>query len=1112
MSIKALQEYTRYAKYAKYLPEKKRRETWEEQINRVFNMHEQHLGDKIKDIKEDFDFAKEMVMKKRVLGSQRALQFGGKAILDKNARLYNCSATYIDRPRAFQESLYLLLCGVGVGFSVQYHHVNKLPNIKKRTNKENIFIIPDTIEGWADALGILVSSYFESCDLFTDYNGKKVIFDYSSIRPKGAKLSWGGKAPGPLGLKSSLEKIEQLFERCLSESKSKLDTIDVYDILMHASDAVLSGGVRRSATICIFSPNDEKMAKAKIGDWFKTNPQRGRSNNSALLIRNETTKEHFSEIMKSVKDFGEPGFIWADDKESLFNPCLTDDVWITTDNGAKQIKDLIGIPFTAVVNGKKYKSTKRGFFKTGTRDVIKLMTKEGFYITATNNHKLMINNGGNDEWVEINDIKENDMLVIHNHFNNTWCGKGTFQEGWLLGNLLGDGNVEKKYKRVNLDYWGETKHFMVDRAIEFAIGSGLGTKENVYSVRQTPSVINKVEKLRISNKKLFDLVHTFDMDTTKKASNKVEQASSDFYKGFLQGWFDADGSIQGTQQKGISVRLSSIDNESLIVAQRMLLRLGIFSKIYKNRKPAGLYMLPDSNGNYKEYNCQAIHELIISKKSIVKFYEIINFSDPLKTERLNKIIKSYKRRISDNKFVATVLSKEVIGRKPVYDCTIPDIHCFDANGIMTHNCVEISMYAKDEEGNSGWEFCNLCEINVKKCKDENDFYDACRAASILGTIQASYSSFPYLGEITERIVKKEALIGVSMTGVMDKPEIALNEKIQKLGANTVRKINKEISNKIGINQAARTTCLKPAGSTSCLLGTSSGIHPGHAKRYLRRVQANKIEYPVNYFKMFNPLSVEESVWSTNKTDLVITFVCEVPDGAIVKNMVSAIDLLKNVKLTQQNWVEYGTNESLSSLPSLRHNVSNTITVKPDEWEEVTEFIYANRSSFAGISLLPSSGDLDYPQAPFTTIHTPAEIVKIYGDGSLMASGLIVDGLRVFDNNLWLACDTVMGIGDVLELTDEQKKLKNGQLKKIVDMLEQKEDWVRRAKQFADRYFDKDVKKMSHCLKEVHNWKYFCDLKREYMDVDWSMAVEDEYNIDTTTLAGDACSGGKCEMK
>jgi ribonucleoside-diphosphate reductase alpha chain len=638
--------------------------------------------------------------------------------------MYNCCVSYVDRFEAFQQIMYLLLCGCGVGFSVQKHHIEKLPKLNKhRDNNSTIIQIEDSIEGWADSIGQVVGQFLEN----NQWSGKRIEFDYSLIRPEGALIAGMFKAPGPNGLRAAHEKITTLIESRIRSGNESLASIDVYDIIMHSSDAVLSGGVRRSATICLFSHDDDDMITAKTGAWFVENPQRGRSNNSALLVRNEVTKEEFEKLMDSVKQFGEPGFVWAESKDVLFNPC-----------------------------------------------------------------------------------------------------------------------------------------------------------------------------------------------------------------------------------------------------------------------------------------------------------------------------------------------------------------------------VEIGFYPQTEQGESGIQMCNLTEINGRKCKDVADFLIACKASAIIGTLQAGYTTFPYLGEVTESIVRREALLGCSITGLMDQPEVLFDEKVLRQGAKLIKQVNRRVAELLGINPAARTTCIKPAGSTSCVLGTASGIHPHHAKRYIRRVQANKLEYPVQKFAEVNPLAVEESVWSNNKTDMVISFLCEVPPGAITKNQMSAIELLEKVKLCQQNWVEYGTNEELCVKPYLRHNVSNTITVKPDEWDDVAKYIYKNRNWFAGISLLPASGDKDYPQAPFTTVYTPQEIVKEYGDASVFASGLIVDGLRVFNNNLWSACDVV---------------LYNNR-----PTLVEQDDWIRRAKQFADRYFNGDCRKMTYCLKDVYNWKTWCDLGREYKEIDWSNVEEtDPVMLDVTSTTAVACQGGNCNI-
>ena len=1151
MSIKALQEYTRFAKYARHISEENRRETWDEQVDRVFDMHEKKFGhDTISLLQEDFNHAKKMLKQKRVLGSQRALQFGGDPILKKNPRMYNCTSSYVDRPRFFQECMFLLLCGCGTGFSVQKHHVANLPEIKSRDKGNKKFVLPDSIEGWADSVGVLMSSYFDGIVPFPEYQGYKVQFDFSNIRPAGSPVSSGSKAPGPSGLRKSLEKIEALVDRTLRHGMNKLRSIDAYDIVMHASDAVLSGGIRRSATICLFSPDDYEMATAKIGSWRLENPQRGRSNNSALLIRDDVTKEAFEELIKSVKEFGEPGFVWSDHIDLLVNPCVTSDTWVFTGDGPKQVADLIDTEFDAWVDGNLYASSDKGFFETGNKMVYEVETDEGYTVKATHNHKFQ---NKEEEWKALSEMSSGDTIKIHCHRNVAWGGPGKEQEGWLLGSLVGDGTFDGE--SALLDYWGETRYEMQDEAIECIYDNGLNTYQDIKGGDCTA----RVGKRRVYSVGLGRMAMGYGISSSsKEITGAIEMTSSDFTKGFLRGYFDADGSVQFNTEKGVSIRLWSTSRNNLERVQRMLLRLGMYSTIHLDRSPSGMKPLPDGHGGSKEYNCKAGHELIVSRDSVFVFHDRVGFSDRLKACALQDLVDSYKRHPYKSKFYATVKSIKEIGREDVYDCTIEEVHAFDANGMYAHNCVEIGLYGylhlnkalremfaeemviqNNTEKLSGWDFCNLAEINMKKASTEEEFYEACRAAATIGTLQAAYTDFSYLGKVSELIVEKEALLGVSMTGMADNPDIAFDARIQRKGAKIVLDVNERIAKIIGINPCARGTCVKPSGTSSLVLGTASGIHPHHAKRYFRRVQANKLETPLQYFWQFNPRAVEESVWSSNGTDVIITFLCEVPDGAKTKNQMEALALLENVKLTQQNWVLSGTRLEQCVKPWLIHNVSNTINVRPDEWGDVTNFIYRNRKWLAGISMIPMSGDKDYPQAPNTAVLTPTEIVREYGDASMFASGLIVDGLRAFNDNLWAACDCALEVGEPISIKTLKQKMErdfehNGEnwveeglsletpdklldawLKKNIDGFKEKTNWINRANQFAERYFDGNVRLMTYCLKDVTNWKMWCDLQREYVDVDWTKCHEDLGGnlIETDFMGevGEACSGGACDL-
>jgi len=288
-------------------------------------------------------------------------------------------------------------------------------------------------------------------------------------------------------------------------------------------------------------------------------------------------------------------------------------------------------------------------------------------------------------------------------------------------------------------------------------------------------------------------------------------------------------------------------------------------------------------------------------------------------------------------------------------------------------CFEISFVPVTDDGVCGVQFCNLCSMNGRLTDTLEKFKENVEAYTIIGTLQAGYTDFPYLNKASETLTREESLLGLSITGMMDNPDVLLNPKNQKEMAKFSIDVNKEWAQKINVNQAARITCIKPEGTSSLVLGTGSGIHPHHARKYFRRVISNKIDNVYKFFKKHNSHMCDASVWSVNKTDDVITFPIEINDSAKIKSDLNALEHLKIIRSTQQNWVISGTTE-VNKKP-INHNVSCTVIVKPEEWEGVIDFIFENRKYFTAVSLLPSTGDKDYPQAPMEAVTNNEDLEK-----------------------------------------------------------------------------------------------------------------------------------------
>lgn len=416
-------------------------------------------------------------------------------------------------------------------------------------------------------------------------------------------------------------------------------------------------------------------------------------------------------IMSSTYDYAEPGFIlidevneknnnWFCENVRSTNPCVTGDTWVQTSQGAQQVVSLLGKQIDLLIDGKLYKSGVEGFFKTAVKEVVRLKTKEGFSLRLTRDHqirKVISQTRVNQEtiWCAANELQIGDKVLLNNHRSQSpWQGKYTKNQGYLIGLLVGDG-VLKEDKAV-LSIWKFAQTVNSDLTNINAGVEAIMTKVLVASTEfKTRNdfkgwfEITGRNEYRLSFSGLKLLAEELGMSAGNKTiTPAIESASSDFYKGFLQGFFDADGSVQGSQEKGVSVRLAQSDLNRLEAVQRMLLRLGINSTIYRNRRPAGIKKLPNGKNGTANYEIKSQHELAISGDNLITFQTEINFTDVNKATCLKNLLSAYKRKLNHERFVATIESVSFDGIEDVFDVQVPGINTFDANGFHAHNCGE----------------------------------------------------------------------------------------------------------------------------------------------------------------------------------------------------------------------------------------------------------------------------------------------------------------------------------------------------------------------------------------------------------------------------------------
>lgn len=1131
---KFLSDLKLYSDYLKWREDDGRYETWEEACEDIVDGHRKRFSQL--NIEEELQEVVASMKDMQVLASQRNLQFRHNQIMQHNARMFNCSVVHCCEIDSFRKIFYLGLCGCGVGISLLYPFVNCLPKLSKREKGTKTFVIQDSIEGWAEALNALILSYTS-----TKY---KIRFDYSQIREKGAYINGGFKAPGPEGLKASLEKIEKLLDSWIEQEGETIRPILAYDIICHASDAVLSGGVRRSALSMIVDPNDEEMINAKTGNWRQENPQRARSNNSVLIPRNTTNRDFFDKIVSLNGGDNDIGFVFCNTWFDIFNPCYTINTKVLTKDGWKTFKEIIELKekgedvYIAQDNriistsdsnqeswdinlhqdGIVYNKIGKVGITGKDQDIYKIKLSCGREVEVTGNHKIATTRGMIEAKKLI--IGEDQVLLGMSSSVKSIQKDKDFELGFLSGLCVGDGFILDNEAGISLWFDEDCINYNLMAEIEHKIKQQMdlhelkskGSKPLKKDLKfKLQTQVGNCVKYTLSStglKYLFDKIGIIKDDLSW-----IHKKNNNFQAGLISGLFFADGHVDFNESsRSISLRITQSNKELLKNIMLVLQDFGIMSSVY-DLLPEGKRLLPNSDRDLAEYDCKASYRLCIPGAIQMDYMldNILYLCDN-KIEKLKNILSTYKKK-TKIKNIRTVVNIEYIGKQDVY-CLEENINrTLIAEGISAERCFEIGFTPvnTDEkldeikyENIEGWtkknikkfgvEFCNLNEINAEKCKTEDEFLKACKVAAILGTLQAAYNEFPFLSKSTEEICAREALLGVSITGWMNNPKLLNPELLQK-GAKVVVDTNKWFAEKIGINPAARTTCVKPSGNASVVLGTASGIHPEHSERYFRIMQLNKESDTAKWLAENCDFLLEESVWSANKTDYVVFVPIINPKNGLFKNDMKGVKHLEIIKMVQQNWIIPGTNPERGICDKTTHNCSCTVII--DNKDEVVDYIWNSKEYFTAISFISDYGDKDFNQAPFTSVLNVEEVFEKYGKGALFASGLIVDGLHYFNNNLWEACDCLLDTTIPLAGTREQVMLKKY--------------WLNRAKRFAKNYFNKDLTMLIYCLKDVHLCHKWESITREMREVKFEEILKRPTFKDISDYAAVACHGNSCTI-
>lgn len=772
-----------------------------------------------------------------------------------------------------------------------------LGNPYQRSSCSNCFVVPihdDSLEGIFDAAKEMAKTYA--------YRGG-VGIDLSPLRPAGAVVSNAARtSTGAWSYMDFYSYVTRLIgqhgrrgalmltigdhhpDLCnFITAKMDLTKVTGANISVRLSDAFMKSVEDDKMWTMSFETKHEKMTlQQKARDiWHLIVDCATKTAEPGILFWDTILRESPSDC------YADEGF-----RTICTNPCVTADTWIMTTDGPQQVRSLVGTEFSAFVDGRGYRSLSNGFFWTGTKQVYRVVTDRGYTLKCTADHKIKVKRDSGIEWVEAQNLMEGDRLVLNNNRSvENWesdsreaCTSGySFDEGWLAGYLLGDGTFEHLKGDVDpqddgmaqcarctaiLTFWGEEGEQLRSYAMDRFDGTSLARRSDCGS--GTANVLSGISRIKSVGLALRAI--NCGVYPSKDLDDRIERSSREYHRGFLQGWFDSDGTvIADREKKSFSVRLSSTKLNNLHIAQRMLARLGILSTVYENRKDAGLRNMPDGNGGSKEYCCNANHELVISMDNLRVFAEVVNFGCDNKRLKLSSALESFCRGPYKDDFTASVRSVEYCGIEDVYDATIEDVHEFDANGIMVHNCSEIPLPAYDA--------CTLLSMNLTKYT-KNDFEADAKFdfAEFMQDVRAAVRFLDNVKEIDlslmplekqRDVARRGRRIGMGTNGLGDTlaklrlrydSEEALQfvDNLYEFFAKTVyqasvdlakekgpfpifnaeKEKNNPFLKRIGFagvprRNIALLTCA-PTGSLSCLCQTSSGVEPVFRNFYERR--------------------------------------------------------------------------------------------------------------------------------------------------------------------------------------------------------------------------------------------------------------------------------------